>query len=83
MKVRMELKPDEPIVVVVEIPDDKVTPELRRQIEEKGDEVPFDTGELPGDLEAGIDWDEVPNVHWVVDEIEIVKPKPKQETKGG
>ena len=28
MKIRMELSPDEPLVVVVVIPDDKVTPEM-------------------------------------------------------
>jgi len=37
MKVRMEIGPDEPIVVVLEVPDDKVTPEIRSKVVEEQD----------------------------------------------
>jgi len=75
MKVRMELAPDEPIVVVVEIPDDEVTPEMRSKIEALGDKVPLDTDELPFGLDRLIDWDDALNVYWCVNKVEIKKPK--------
>lgn len=75
MKVRIEVAPDEPMVVVVEIPDDKVTPEMRSKIEAMSEEVPFDTDDLPFGLARQIDWDEVTNIHWCVEEIAIKKPK--------
>ena len=75
MKIRMEIAPDEPMVVVVEIPDDKVTSEMRTRIEELGNETPFDTDDLPLDLDGLIDWDKVTNIHWCVNKIVIKKPK--------
>ncbi len=71
MKIRMELAPDEPVVVTVNIPDREMTPELRKKIEELSDQVPFDPLDLPADVEAGIDWDEVINTYWVVNKIKI------------
>ena len=75
MKVRMELSPDEPLVAVINIPDDKVTPEMRARIKELGDELPIDTDELPFGLGDQIDWNDVTNIHWCVDKIEIKKLK--------
>jgi len=64
------------MVVVVEIPDEKVTSEMRSKIEAMSEEVPFDTDDLPFWLDGLIDWDEVTNLpHWCVEDIEIKKPK--------
>ena len=75
MKVRIEVAPDEPMVVVLEIPDDKVTPEMRSKIEAMSEKVPFDIDDLPCGLDSMIDWDEVTNIRWCVEDIEIKKPK--------
>jgi len=80
MKIRMELSPDEPLVVVIVIPDDKVTPEMCSKIEALGCEVPFDTDELTFEnLDGAIDYD-VTNIHWCVNKIEIKKPKSEAST---
>ena len=50
MKVRIEIVPDEPMVCVLEMPDNKVTPEMRSKIEAMSEEVPFDTDDLPFSL---------------------------------
>lgn len=79
MKIRMELAPDEPVVVVVDVPDDKVTPEMLAKIEALGNEAPFDTDDLPFGLDGQINWDDALNVHWCVNAIEIKKRSPRYQ----
>ncbi len=79
MRLRIELKPTEPLVATIVIPDEQLSPERRKKIVEAIEMVDR-TGlclldDLPAEMTECIEWYDVISVHFEVKEIEVV-PEP-------